>query len=359
MPSILIVKTSAIGDVIQTFPVLEYLRKRFPNGCIDWAVERGCSTLLKSHPLIDHVISLDTKTWRKQLSSKETWKTVFGFCKELRSKQYDLLFDLQGNSKSALVTGFAKAKIKIGFSWNSVAEKPNWLVTNTRFNIATKVNAREKYLHLVKAYFNDEESFQDSAVHLTLNTQEKERLEGLRSDYLQKQPFRLMICFGSKWPNKQLSFETLKNLMGLIHSSLEVFSVFIWSSQEEKDVADKLQSAFPDRSISLGDLSLNLWQTLMYDMNGIITVDSAALHLCGTTSTPSFSIFGSSSASAYKPLGVHHVSYQGTCPYKRSFRQRCPILRTCSSGACIRDLQAEDLFKGFMQWWRQIVLKAN
>ena len=50
MDSILIVKTSAIGDVVQTFGALEYLRTRFPKARIDWVVEKGAASLLLSHP---------------------------------------------------------------------------------------------------------------------------------------------------------------------------------------------------------------------------------------------------------------------------------------------------------------------
>jgi heptosyltransferase-1 len=74
-------------------------------------------------------------------------------------------------------------------------------------------------------------------------------------------------------------------------------------------------------------------------------MDSATLHLCGTTSTPSFSLFGPSSASIYKPLGEHHVAFQGSCPYGRTFVKRCPILRTCKTGACMKDLTAKRIFQ--------------
>jgi heptosyltransferase-1 len=82
-------------------------------------------------------------------------------------------------------------------------------------------------------------------------------------------------------------------------------------------------------------------------MDCVIAMDSAALHLCGTTLTPSFSVFGPSAASIYKPLGSQHTHVQGFCPYKQEFIQRCPLLRTCKTGACIKNLQAEELFQHF------------
>ena len=87
----------------------------------------------------------------------------------------------------------------------------------------------------------------------------------------------------------------------------------------------------------------------MASVDMVIAMDSLPLHLAGTTETPTFSIFGASSANKYKPKGKKHLAFQGTCPYKRTFERRCPVLRTCSTGACIRDLHGEELFHYFLQ----------
>src|SRR5689334_19778131 len=125
MPSFLIVKTSAIGDVIQTLPILEYLKKREPKAKIGWVVEKGCRDLLAAHPLVDEVYAMDTKKWRRGLRQRDTWENIKKFLNLLRRDSHDVLFDLQGNCKSALVTLSARARDKVGFSWRTVAEKPN------------------------------------------------------------------------------------------------------------------------------------------------------------------------------------------------------------------------------------------
>jgi ADP-heptose:LPS heptosyltransferase len=60
--SILIVKLSAIGDVIQTLPMLEALKKQYPQTQIDWVVEEDASTLLLNHPMINRVIISQRKS---------------------------------------------------------------------------------------------------------------------------------------------------------------------------------------------------------------------------------------------------------------------------------------------------------
>jgi heptosyltransferase I len=343
--SILIIKTSAIGDVIQTFPVLEYLRRKFPDARIDWVVEQGIAPLLKAHPLIDRVLELQTKSWRKSPFTKKTRSECGDFIKNLRTAKYDLAIDLQGNGKSAVVTASAKAKIKLGFGWSSVREKSNLLVTNRRVNVPLNLNVRLKYLQLVQEYFHDTQEFKSEGVRLQMTQVERERLQSLCS----VEP-KLMVCFGSKWANKRLDFSTLKHLLQKIVKEYPFSFLFIFGDDEEKKIAEELAMSFEGRGKAVGNLSLPLWQALMWEVDGVIAVDSAALHLCGTTETPSFSVFGSSLASFYKPTEKRHISVQGSCPYGRTFTSRCPVLRTCATGACMRQLKADDLFHAFKQW---------
>ncbi len=347
---ILIVKTSAIGDVIQTFPVLDYLRKKFPYARIDWVVEEGIAPLLRSHPGIDNVVEIRSKIWRRTPFQLETQKEFRSFVHQLRGTAYDLVFDLQGNAKSGLVTACAKAKSKIGFGWKSAREKCNVLATNIRINVPSDLNIRLRYLKLIQSYFEDSGEIDALGVRLTITDGERLRLQEIcQMEPLQKRP-RLMICFGSRWENKQLKMQTLVSFLEKIAADSDSSFLFIYGSEEEKVQADQLSAHFKERSAPVGCLSLPLWQALMWEMDGVVAVDSAALHLCATTLTPSFSVFGPSLSSIYKPLEDRHLAVQGTCPYSKIFSHRCPILRTCSTGACIRDLHADALFTAYKDW---------
>lgn len=346
MNSILIVKTSSIGDVIQTFPVLDYLRLKYPSARIDWVVEKGCSQLLRSNPQLSNIHEIDTRRWRTSLFTKKVWQEIGHLMRQLRLQKYDLLIDLQGNCKSALVTLIARADVKVGFDWSTVAEKPNWFVTSHHYK--TTGNVRERYLNLIKAHLQDGGLFLIPPVELKLSLVEQTHLQEIVKNL--QGSLHLMVCFGSKWKNKQLKPETLVQLLKKIEGYINPFFVFIWASEQEKKFADSLTEIFPHQSVSVGDLSLNLWQALMAKMDGVFSVDSAALHLCATTMTPSFSVFGPSAASYYAPQHSKHAAYQGKCPYHRSFAKRCPLLRSCPTGACLHDLTVEELFASFMRW---------
>lgn len=349
MNKILIVKTSALGDIIHAFAVASYLKMRFPEASLHWAVEKGCADLVKAHPLIDQVIEVDTKTWRKHPLSFSTWKAVFHLRKQLKQANYDLVIDLQGNSKSALITGSAKAKEKVGFDRRSVPELPNLLVTNRRFNVSSGISIQKRYLSLVQQYFGDVSSFEPIAVSLKLNTNETKMLSNWRASSI-AHPFKVMVCFGSKWPNKRLSSDTLIAFLKLMQAQLKPQFCFIWGNSEEKLIAEHLHSEFTE-SQSLGNLSLALWQHTMMHMDLVIAMDSAALHLCALTETPTFSVFGPSLSSVYKPLGERHGFFQGSCPYNQRFDARCSILRSCETGSCMKDIDPKQLFDCFNQFW--------
>ncbi|HEX2580004.1 MAG TPA: glycosyltransferase family 9 protein [Rhabdochlamydiaceae bacterium] len=338
--SFLIVKTSSIGDVIQTFPVLEYLKQKFPTATIDWVIEKEYLSLVQSHPLVRHAIPFSSRTWRKALLPLSTWKEMKGFTSFLRKEQYDVLFDLQGNTKSGLITGLAKAKTKVGLGRKSVAEFPNLLATKQKIEVDASLQVQLRYLQVIQKFYSDNTTFIPQGVDLKLLPEEEGRLEALKIAHRPK----IMIACGSRWPNKKLAENTLEELLGKIAQQEDPYFYFIGGSSQEKKEADHLHDRFP-KSQAVGGLSFALWQALMREMDLVLAVDSAALALCGMTKTPSLSFFGPSLASVYKPLGDHHTAWQGSCPYGQKFTPRCPLLRTCKTGACLKSVTSEQLLE--------------
>jgi len=354
MNRILLVKTSALGDIVHTYPVVAYLRQKFPSTQIDWVVETPFAGLVASHPEINQTLTISTKNWRKQLFSRETWTAIAAFRSRLQQVTYDVVFDLQGNSKSGLITGLAKSPRKVGFALKTVPEWPNIFFTNKRLNPPIQGNIRQEYLSLVASYFGETAPSADSAVRLNITDDQLEMIAKVRQKAALHQTPMILVCPGSAWRNKQLTTSTLREFLGLIQSHTNAHLAFIWGSPDEKQTADELHAAFPSHSQVVEKISLPMLQNLMTMSDLVIAMDSLPLHLAGTTQTPTFSVFGASSAAKYKPFGDRHYAFQGACPYSRTFEKRCPILRTCATGACIRDLQADSLFASFKRWWEEL-----
>ena len=113
--SILIVRLSAIGDVVHALPCLHALRERFPDARIGWLVEQLSASLLKGHPEIDDLYVIPKKHWRA--APVRTWlngekRRFYG---ELRRAKWDVAIDFQGLTKSGIPLLFSGAPVRIGF----------------------------------------------------------------------------------------------------------------------------------------------------------------------------------------------------------------------------------------------------
>jgi heptosyltransferase-1 len=355
MMHVLIVKMSSLGDIIQAFPVLDYIKQYDPQAEIDWVVEQPFAELVQAHPAVNRVIRVQTKKWRSQYLKKVTWQEIAHFRRELRSTSYQAVLDLQGNLKSSFVTVSAKSSLKVGFGYSSVSEWPNILVTNRHCNPPKEKNVREEYLFIAQRAFGDFIPLKkERGLQLKLALQEKIQLEPILEHCRQIQGLKVMVCPGSNWANKQLSKETLQNFLHRFSQQLNAHFLFLWGHQAEKKFVEELAVSFPQQSSVVNKLSLPALQNLMTHVDLVLAMDSLPLHLAGTTSTPTYSVFGASSANKYKPVEEHHKAFQGSCPYGKHFERRCDLLRSCKTGACMKQLEGQQLFHHFFEWWSSL-----
>jgi heptosyltransferase-1 len=105
---ILIVKLSSLGDVVHAMPAVQDLRRAKPDIQIDWVVERAFAPLVARCDGVGHVIACDLRRWRRQPFAAQTRTEWRAFKAELQQTTYDLVIDLQGLTKSALVSWLAR-----------------------------------------------------------------------------------------------------------------------------------------------------------------------------------------------------------------------------------------------------------
>jgi heptosyltransferase-1 len=161
----------------------------------------------------------------------------------------------------------------------------------------------------------------------------------------------VLVCPGSQWSNKQLPLATLIAFLQRLEQEWQASFLITWGTEKEKQLAESVYQAFPATSWVCDKWTLPALQHLMSQVALVLAMDSLPLHLAGTTKTPTYSIFGPSSSKKYKPLGNHHEAFQGRCPYDKAFEKRCALLRTCQTGACMKDISAEELYNHFKEWW--------
>ena len=350
---VLLIKMSALGDILHVFPVVSYIKASFPQATIDWVVEDAFAELVKAHPFVDGVIRAKVKKWKKNLFKKDAWKEISSFTKELRKNKYDLVLDLQGNVKSGIITALSRSSDKVGFGYQTVSEWPNILTTHRRYNPNSHQNIREDYVSLAKEALRASSNFKDVLMTLSLSELEKDSFSTLLSfiQHLPSQTTKVMICAGSNWSNKKLSDVDLQKFLKLFSDKEEVYFFWIWGNREEKISAEQNQALLNSKGRVLNKMPFPVLQWVMKNMDLVLSMDSLPLHLAALSGVPTYSFFGASSAKKYGPIGEQHHAFQGTCPYGQRFEKRCALLRTCKTGACIKQVEIQNIFEDFYQWW--------
>ena len=120
---VLVMRLSAMGDILHALPAATALREAHPEWRIGWAVEPQWKALLVAEdarvrgpamPLVDRVHVVPARQWARSPLSAKTFRDVRRVRRELREENYDICIDLQGAVRSAVIARWACAKRLIG-----------------------------------------------------------------------------------------------------------------------------------------------------------------------------------------------------------------------------------------------------
>ena len=101
---ILLIKPSAVGDIVHTLPVLVRLRQRYPEARIDWLVTPENADLVRHHPDLSNVVLFDRRRYARFGREWFATKGMLNLLRTIRGNRYDLVVDLHGQLRSALFT---------------------------------------------------------------------------------------------------------------------------------------------------------------------------------------------------------------------------------------------------------------
>ena len=134
--NILVVRLSALGDVLFALPAVERLREARPDARLSWLVEDRCAEILESFPAVDEIIVAPRRRWnaiRRERGLSALLREVRTFGRALKQRTFDVSIDFQGNLKSGGLTRFARAPVRLGYA-RSETREPNWWFTNRRLD---------------------------------------------------------------------------------------------------------------------------------------------------------------------------------------------------------------------------------
>jgi heptosyltransferase-1 len=111
---LLLIRTSALGDVVHCLPVLTALRRHLPKAKIGWVVEGAMAPVLAGHPDLDERLVVRLRAWRKRPFSSETRRELGAFRTALDRFAPDVTLDLMGNHKAGFLSALTLCDRRIG-----------------------------------------------------------------------------------------------------------------------------------------------------------------------------------------------------------------------------------------------------
>lgn len=331
--NILIVKLSAVGDVIHTLPSLAALRGLYPGAHITWVVEEAAADLVQNHPMLDTVLVSRRKKWSRDLRSghfSRVFNEAASFIKDLRRRPYDLVIDFHGLFKSAVIVYLSRGKRRLGYD---SFQELSGLFLNEKIPEDINKHAVDRYLDLPRHLGAEIQN-----VQFILPADEKAQAGAqnlLHKYHLEDKKF-IAVNPVALWETKLWSNEKFARLADLIHNKLSVQVVFTGS---EKKSSDEIVSRMTTEGINLGgETSLLELAGIYKKARMVISTDSGPMHLAAAVGTPVIALFGPTDPARTGPYGTGHEVVRAGISCGPCFLKKCPTKK------CMEEISPEQVF---------------
>ncbi|NEX19374.1 glycosyltransferase family 9 protein [Thiorhodococcus mannitoliphagus] len=304
MKSILLVRLSAIGDIVFASPLVSALRRQWPDAHIAWLVQPECTALLDQHPDLDEVIVCPLRHWQRlwrERRLRELARCIRALRDNLRARDFDLAIDLQGLLKSGALTRLSGARERIGLGSR---EGSQWLMTRRLPRGGESKRIGSEYLFLAESlglpvdgfamvvhYGEPEAAFVEDII----------RREALGNGYA-------VLCPFTTRPQKHWIEAHWSRLARRIGDELGLVPVLL-GGPGDGEAAMRIADATDDLVVDLaGKTSLTEAAAMIDRAALLVAVDTGLGHMGIALDTPSLLLFGS------------------TCPYLDTTRPNAQVL---------------------------------
>ncbi len=274
--SIILIKTSSMGDVLHNLPVVADICRHAPGACIDWVVEESFASLPRMHPGINQVIPVAMRRWRK--SWWHSRSEMRASCRGLRTRHYDLALDTQGLLKSALIARCVPA-IHCGYDWNSAREPLASMLYNRTFTVARNLHAVERNRQLAGLALGYTPL---GAPDYGICSPE------LLLPWLPTDPYAVLLHATSH--DKKLWDEHNWVALGRQLNQMNMRAVLPWGNEQEKARSERLCSAIPGAHCA-PRINLNEAAAMLGRAHVVVGADTGLSHLAAALGVPTLGIY--------------------------------------------------------------------
>lgn len=272
---ILVIRLRYVGDAVWTLPVIENLKRNYPDARISLAINEGSEFVYRNHPDVDTILSFPYRESHKGLKGL---LTLLRFVKRMRAIKPDAVIDLTDNDRGAILAFLSGASTRIGYTWRRHS-------SNLLFNHLVRP---KPFTHMVSYHLDllrdlglevASDSIRIADDPVALASLGKKHPTILQDD---RRP-RIVIHPGARVPLRQWGAEKFARLADLLAAGRRIFIV---AGPDEKDVlADVLRAMKTTPEFSSADISLAEFAALCGIMDIFVGNDSGPIHIAGAKTT--------------------------------------------------------------------------
>ncbi len=336
MMRILFIKLSAIGDVVQTLPALEAIKRTFPDSEIDWVVEEAAAGILEGHPLIHRLLISRRRSWFRMLMRPTTlpagFRAVLAFVTALRAVRYDIAIDFQGLLKSGILIGLARAERKIGFDRT---RELSYLFLNERLPAYDiEKHALERYLDIAKYLGASELS-----PKCTLPIERESIVMESRIAQVVTPGNRLVVVNPmARWTTKLWEDEKFARLADRLITERRATVIFTGGTEDRQVIAGII-GRMGGRALNwAGETSLKELAALAALADVFITTDTGPMHLAAAAGGRVIALFGPTAPWRTGPHGCGHIVVRKGVSCSPCFGRNCKEGLRCMQAITVDDV---------------------
>ncbi|MGB8225838.1 MAG: glycosyltransferase family 9 protein [Sedimentisphaerales bacterium] len=295
---ILIIKPSALGDIIQALPAACCLTQSFPDAQIDWFIRPEYAALLENHPCIDNVVIFDRKKLGKWWFKPSAFAELIRLIRQLRKAKYDIVFDFQGRFRSAIFAWFSACKQRIGMAGTQEL---------TGIFYTQKIGLSESSVHLVD-YFLD--------MVCQAGAKRTQAKFGLKPDALISAEVRKILTSNNANADNYAVFapaatvevkcwpiENFAEIVERIHKKYHCSIVGV-GVESEKAIVRRIETLSSVPVVNLaGKTDIKKLIALLASAKIVVSNDTGPAHIAAALDVPMAMIFGFTNPSRVGPYG--------------------------------------------------------
>jgi heptosyltransferase-1 len=347
---ILLIKPSALGDVVHTLPVLVKLRARYPRARIDWLITPENAEVVRYHPALSNVVLFARRDFSKRGRRWRAFVSFFDLLKQIRSAKYELIIDMHGQVRSAFFALISGARVRIGFDrpvkrgltvsaehdlknipshgWRG-AREGSWIAYTHRIPIPTlDVHAIDRYLWVAPLLGLDDNP-PDLTIHLSPQATNKVNRLLAEHGVPASKPLVVLVP-GTIWETKHW---TIEGFAGVARQFLQDgFAVALAGTTRDQQRCRQIAAAAPGTCDLSGKTTPADLAALIRRAEVAVTNDSGSMHVAASLGKPMVSVFGPTNpvhiGPYERPESVVRVDLPcSPCNYRRL--SQCPFDHAC------------------------------